>query len=301
VKALIRAARLPFLIVGFILFVLGSLWAVLSGATFSPGRVLLGYTIILCAQLSVHLSDEYFDVGSDRPGRSTIISGGTGVLLEQPGLRQPVKWIALGMIVASLALGLVLLRIYPYPWWIYAFVILGNLLGWFYSAPPLRFSERGLGEICYTIIGGFLIPGMGYLVLKGSLDAGGLYLLLPLVLYGLASILSGEMPDVEDDRLAHKATWLTRMGRAAGFMLIGGLLIVATGYFFLSARLFPRLVLDPRLVGMASLLPMGVGVLGILKRPRERQPATGIAAGIMFSMAAFCIFVDGYLVYLVVH
>ena len=26
----------------------------------------------------------------------------------------------------------------------------GNLAGWYYSAPPVRLSQRGFGELCYT-------------------------------------------------------------------------------------------------------------------------------------------------------
>ena len=299
-KNFFRVARPQFLIVGLALFLLGGLWAILLGASFSPMRLLLGYLVILPAQLSVHFSNDYFDVSSDRPGRPTFISGGGGVLLEHPELREPVKWIALGLIVSSLGMGFIFLHAYAYPLWIFGFVVLGNLLGWYYSAPPFRLSRRGLGEVCYTFIAGVLVPGMGYLALRGALDAGGLFFLLPLILYGLASILSVEMPDVEDDLLAHKETWLVRMGRAPGFTTIGCLLLAATGYFFLSPIFFPWQVrMDPRVLGVLSLLPSGVGLFGLLKRPLERQAATEIATGIVIMLAAFSIFVDGYLIYLV--
>jgi 1,4-dihydroxy-2-naphthoate octaprenyltransferase len=289
-KNLFRVARLQFLIAGLALFVLGGLWAVLLGASFSLLRLLLGYLVILPAQLSVHFSNDYFDVGSDRPGQPTLISGGGGVLLEHPELREPVKWIALGLILSSLGVGFVFLRMYAYPLWIFGFVVLGNLLGWCYSAPPVRLSRRGLGEVSYTFIAGCLVPGMGYLVLRGTLDAGGLFFLPPLILYGLASILSVEIPDVEDDTLSHKATWLARMGRASGFTAIGWLLVAATGYFFLSPMIFPRQArMDPRVLGVLSFLPLGVGLWGMLRRPLERKVATGIATGIVIMLAAFSI------------
>ena len=104
-KNLIRVARLPFLVAGLALYMLGALWALLLGASFSPMRLLLGYLVILPAQLSVHFSNDYFDVDSDRPGHSTFISGGGGVLLDHPELREPVKWIALGLMVSSLGNG----------------------------------------------------------------------------------------------------------------------------------------------------------------------------------------------------
>ena len=84
---LIEIARPPFLIVGMTLFLLGSLWAVLLGAIFSPSRLLFGYLVILPAQLSVHFGNDYFDMASDRPGRSMMISEGSGVLIEHTELR----------------------------------------------------------------------------------------------------------------------------------------------------------------------------------------------------------------------
>jgi hypothetical protein len=42
---------------------------------------------------------------------------------------------------------------------------------------------------------------------------------------------------------------------------------------------------------------MAVGLVGMLRRPLERKAATGI----VIMLAAFSIFVDGYLVYLAVH
>lgn len=299
---LFRVARLQFLVAGLALYLLGGLWAVLLGAPFALSRLLLGYLVILPAQLSVHFSNDYFDVGSDGPARPTLISGGGGVLLEHPELREPVKWIALGLIFSSLAIGVVFLQAFAYPLWLFGFVVLGNLLGWCYSAPPFSLSRRGLGEVCYTFIAGILVPGMGYLALRRAIDSGGLFLLLPLLLYGLVSILSVEVPDVEADLLAHKATWLVRMGRASGFMLIGWLLLTATGYFFITPLFFPLPVrVDPRVLGLLSLLPMAVGLVGMLRRPLERKAATGIATGIVIMLAAFSIFVDSYLIYLAAH
>src|SRR5512141_2324015 len=112
---LFKVARPQFLIVGLTLFVLGALWAVLLGAVFSPLHLLLEYLVILPAQLSVHFSNDYFDVETDKPGGGTLISGGDGVLLEHPELREPVKWIAVGLILFSNAMGILLVRLYSFP------------------------------------------------------------------------------------------------------------------------------------------------------------------------------------------
>ena len=296
---LLKIARLQFLIVGLSLFVLGALVAIIIGTSFSLGRLLVGYLVILPAQLSVHFSNDYFDFAYDRPGGPTLISGGGGVLLEHPELREPVKWIAIGLILFSIAMGIFFMRTYAFPFWIMGFVALGNLAGWCYSAPPFRLSHRGLGELCYTFAAGFLVPAMGYLTIRGALDTGGIFFLVPLTLYGLVSILSVEIPDMEDDRLGNKRTWVAVRGRGFGFMVIGWLLLAVTGYFFFFHRFYPRqLPLDFRIVGYLSLLPLLPGLLGMIMKPAEKQPAAKIATWIVITLAAFSIFVDGYLLYL---
>jgi 1,4-dihydroxy-2-naphthoate octaprenyltransferase len=289
-------------IYGLTLFVLGALWAVLLGAFFSPLRLLLGYLVILPAQLSVHFSNDYFDMESDRPGGTTLISGGGGVLLGHPELREPAKWIAVALIFLSFGMGVVFIQAYSYPFWMMGFVILGNLVGWCYSAPPIRLSHRGFGELCYAFIAGFLVPSMGYLVMRGFLDLDGIFFLIPLTLYGLVSILSVEIPDMEDDRLSSKRTWVTRMGRNHGFTFAGGLLLAATAYFFTFPLFNEKLIpLDLRVLGLFSLLPLGAGLSGLVKRPLDREPATRIATWIVITLAVFSVFVDSYLFYLTVN
>ncbi len=299
---LFRVARLQFLVAGVALYLVGALWARLSGAAFSFTALILGYLVVLPAQLSVHFSNDYFDIGSDQPGRPTLISGGGGVLLNHPELRQPVKWIAVGLVAFSLVMGAVFLWVQALPAWLFGLVLLGNSLGWFYSSPPLRLSQRGLGELCYTLIAGFLVPGLGYLALMRSLDRGGLFFLPPLLVYGLVSILSVEIPDVEDDRLAHKETWLARLGRPGGFTAIGLLLILATVYFFLPLPFLAHPAsFDPRAVGLLSLLPLSPGLAGMARRPVDREPATKLATGIVVSLAVFSFLVAGYLFWLAVR
>jgi len=296
---LLKVARPQFLIVGLALFVLGALVAIVLGAPFTLGRLLVGYLVIFPAQLSVHFSNDYFDVASDRPGGPTLISGGGGVLLEHPELREPVKWIAIGLIIFSIAMGIFFMRMYAFPFWILGFVALGNLVGWCYSAPPFRLSHRGLGELCYTFAAGFLVPAMGYLTMRGALDTGGIFFLVPLILYGLVSILSVEIPDMEDDRLSNKRTWVAVRGRGFGFVVIGWLLLAVTGYFFFFPRFYPQqLPLDFRIVGFLSLLPLLPGLLGLIQRPAEKQTAAKIATWIVVMLAVFSILVDGYLLYL---
>jgi 1,4-dihydroxy-2-naphthoate octaprenyltransferase len=296
---LLRVARPQFLIAGLFLFVFGASWAILLGAPFSLPKILLGYLVLLPAHLSISYSNDYFDVDVDQHGKPTFFSGGSGILVEHAVLRNPAKWVAIALILCSLALGILFQVVYSYPIWFLGLVALGNLLGWFYSAPPLRLAYRGLGELAMVLSIGLLIPGMGYLVTSGHIDQDGFLFVVPLVLYGLAFILSVEIPDMETDRLGNKRTWVARKGRSFGFTVTGASFLLATLFFlcfpWLTSRVYP---LDFRFLGILSLLPLGAGCIGLIKKPSEKLSATRVVYGIMIAFAVFCLLADGYLIFL---
>lgn len=295
---LFRVARVQFLGFGFALFLFGALWAILLGASPSIEQLLSGYLILALAQLSIHFSNDFFDATTDQLGGATLISGGSGVLQTLPELRGVVRWIAVALIVLSLGVGIAFIQAYAFPIWMLGFILLGNLVGWVYSAPPLRLCARGLGEIATAFSVGFLIPTMGYWVARGKLDWDGIFFLIPLLLYGLVMILAVEIPDMEGDRRAYKMNWVARWGRGFAYTAIGWLLIAATGYFFLASWFaVPTLPLNLNILGFLSLLPLGMGLIGMLKRPHERAPSIQIATGIILSLVAFAIVADGYLLY----
>jgi 1,4-dihydroxy-2-naphthoate octaprenyltransferase len=180
------------------LFAFGALWAVLMGAPVYLSRILLVYLVLLPAHLSISYSNDYFDIDVDKYDKPTLFSGGSGVLVDHPELRKPAKWTAITLILCSLALGIVFQILYSFPIWFLGIVLLGNLLGWFYSAPPLRFAYRGLGELSMAVSIGLLIR-FGYLVTSGQINMDGLLFIIPLMLYGLAFILNVEIPDMESD------------------------------------------------------------------------------------------------------
>ena len=296
---LLQVARPKFLLSGLALFVFGASWAVLLGAPFSLSRALLGYLVLLPAHLSVSYSNDYFDVDVDKYGKPTMFSGGSGVLIDHPELREPARWTAIALIVCSLALGIAYQIVFSFSIWFSVLVLVGNLLGWFYSAPPLRLAYRGLGELSMIGSIGLLIPGLGYMVTGGPIGQDGLLFVVPLMLYGLAFSLSVEIPDMESDRLGNKMTWVARKGRVSGFSLIAVSFLLATAYFLCSPWLTSRTYsLDLRLLGIASLIPLGAGCIGFLKRPLDRQAATRVVNGIMIAFAVFCILADGYMLYL---
>lgn len=296
---MVKVARLQFLVPALAIYLMGGLWAWHQGTSASLLVLLVGSLVALAATVSVHISNDYFDIGSDVRGHITLISGGSGVLIDHPELRQAAKWTAVGLILFSLAVGAVFLWMAHASFWFFGLMLLGNLIGWFYSAPPLRFSH-GVGEWCYPLLGGFLTPALGYLAVRGRLDMGGVFLVVPLLLLTLAGVLAVEIPDVEADQQGNKKTWVRLHGRKAGFTTIGIIVLAVAVYFFISPWLFPSFgTFRPWFAGLIALVPVSAGLAGWILRPVEERPATRLAVFIVFSVSAFCLLVDGYLIWLI--
>jgi 1,4-dihydroxy-2-naphthoate octaprenyltransferase len=142
---------------------------------------------------------------------------------------------------------------------------------------------------------------MGYLAATGTLDGNGLVIMIPLLLIGLAFILSVEIPDMEADRLGGKRTWVARRGRVFGFRVIGILLLAVAGYYFLVPAITAKsLPVNFRILGLFCLLPLCAAWIGIVKRPEGKQESTVIVNTIISAMIAFFVLADTYLVYLAI-
>lgn len=291
----LRLGRLHFVLAGLLLFSWGALLAVLAGAEAAWGRFALGYLVLFPAHLSVSYSNDYFDAEADAYGTPTLFTGGSGILQAEPALRPLARAIALGLIGLSLVMGIVFAWRYGRGVGFVGLVLLGNLLGWFYAAPPLRLSYRGLGEAATAAMVGFLLPALGFLVMAGALEGPFLLVAPALLLYGASFIVAVQIPDVEADRLAGKNTLVGRRGRPWAFSALGLLPSLATVYL-LVAGWFLRGVLALPLwpVGLLSVSVAVAGIVGAVRRPTQRTAATRLVNAFLIALVLFVLAADAY-------
>ncbi|WP_214084122.1 prenyltransferase [Methanoculleus sp.] len=277
-REFIRLGRFHFLLSGFIPFTAGALLAFLLGARFTPAQFVIGYAAMAAAHLSVHYSNDYFDADADRFVETTAISGGSGVLAANPNLKPAAFWAAVALMAVSVLIGYFFVTAYAYPVFFLVFGIAGNLLGWFYTAPPLAFAYHKLGEVTNMITFGLLMPGAGYFVAAGTLDAAFFAFAIPLSLYGLVFITSVEIPDMEGDIAGGKRTLIVRKGRIFGFGLIALAATLATAAltFFALTGFFAPVDFWP--VALFSCIPLGIALWGFSHRCAERAGALRYAA-----------------------
>ena len=178
------------------------------------------------------------------------------------------------------------------------FVLVGNALVWFYSAPPIKLSYRRLGEIA-NVINGFIMPAMGYFVVMGTIDLPFIIFSIPFVFLQLMFTIGVEIPDLEGDRLGGKITWTVSKGREFSFKLLGISAILTTTSFIVIplTNLFPQSI-NFLILALISVISLSLGIVAIIKRPIAKTPATKLATLNVASVFAVIILVNCYFVYL---
>jgi 1,4-dihydroxy-2-naphthoate octaprenyltransferase len=244
---------------------MGVLLAISSGVDFSFDLFI--YAIMLPAHLGLSYSNNYFDIDVDKHNSPTSISGGSKILNENPELRKTCLIIALFLMLISLVLSVFFIYIYNFSILFFFFILFANLLGFFYSAPPIKLAYRGFGEIANSITIGFLMPGIGYLVIKGFFDLFYFVFIFALFFYGLEFIILVEMPDMEGDKKGGKNTLIVKNGIKFGYKLILICLLVSSVYYLIISLvgIFSE-YFNYSVVFLISLIPLIVALRGLFNR-----------------------------------
>jgi len=297
-KLIIKLGRLNFLAGGFFLYTMGVLLAIVAGVDFSYVYFLFGYAIMLPAHLSLSYSNNYFDIQVDKFNKPVSISGGTKILIEKPELRNLCKNIAIGLIIISISITIVFVFLFSFPITYLGFIIFGNLLGWFYTAPPIKLAYRGLGEIANMINMGFLMPGIGYWTMSGNLDLFFLIFSIAFLLYGLNFMILVETPDMEGDRKAKKMTLVAKTGRILSYKITIITLLAASLYFLVFAYfgIFDSKI-DYGIMYILSFIPLFIAIYGWFKQPFAKKIATKTAQINLYTFSFFVFCINLYLLF----
>ncbi|MGB9937319.1 MAG: prenyltransferase [Methanobacterium sp.] len=296
---IIKLGRPMFLFDGFLLFLIGTLFAILFNAQFDLTKFLMGYCVLLLCHLAVHYSNDYYDSKTDTFFGPSPVSGGSGILIDNPELKQFSKYFAIFLNISSIALAGIFTVIFAYPIGFFLLAVFGNFLAWFYTAPPIKLAYRRLGELSNALYG-ILLPCAGFFTLMGTLTVPFLIFTIPLAFSRLVLTNSANTPDMEGDKLGGKITLVVEKGRKFGFKLIA----VSAVFMTLSFILIPLTGLFPSLMNfnvlvLISLVPLGLALLGYIKMPLDRESATKYATFNIQSIFLLGILINSYFAYLV--
>jgi len=264
----LAATRPAFLSVTLIGSLIGLATAYFSGYPLAPLKAVLTVFFALVAHAGVNVVNDYYDAlnGSDAANteRQFPFTGGSrfiqnGILSRREtglfgyallaSVIPPGIWLAANSAPALLLIGLA-----------------GLLVGWAYSAPPLKLMSRGVGEL--AIVAGWLLVCVGTdFVQRGGFVALPVVAGLPFALHVANILFINQFPDLKADAGAGKRTIVVRLG--ADLAKWGYPLIALLAHFWLVAMVIAGHLPVPALVATLTL-PLSLFATASLLRDAGR-------------------------------
>ena len=214
IKAWIGLSRPPFHTVGILPFMLGTFLAYKINSTISIEVFILGVSGVILIMLSTYHSGEYFDYEGDSLSNrlhENRFAGGSRVL--PAGRISPLVplWTSIVTLIIAGIIGIILqfiLKTGPYT---LVLGFLGAFPGFFYSTKPIRFVQRGFGEIFIGFCYGWLPVASAYYIQTGTIAPIIHWLWIPIGLSIFNVIFLNEFPDYEADKATDKKNLLYRL------------------------------------------------------------------------------------------
>jgi 1,4-dihydroxy-2-naphthoate octaprenyltransferase len=294
----LRATRLPFLTATFVPVLLG---IAVAGWTdgFNWWVALLTLIGAACIHLGLNVANDVFDTTSGADAANvnpTQFSGGSRVVHYGLLSLRTIALMSLGFYAVGIAIGLVLAA--TRGWDLLWLGVAGALISLFYTAPPLKFVHRGVGEIAVFLGFGPIMTLGAYFVQAQQYDWEPLLASLPVGILIALVLYVNEVPDRPADAAAGKRTLPVRFSKgvivnayAASVVLAFGLIVV----FALAGW-----IVRPAIIAVAAA-PLAVPVYRALRefydQPYALMPA--MAKNIQLHLATGVLLILGYVIAIV--
>jgi 1,4-dihydroxy-2-naphthoate octaprenyltransferase len=249
----LRTTRLPVLSATIVPVVLGITIAARQGS-FDLFTALLTVVGAAFVQLGLNVANDVFDSvqgADDANVTPTQFSGGSRVI--QYGLVSFRQMASLATIfyVAAGAIGLVLLAIRGSTE-LLVIGVAGFIVSIGYTAPPLKFVYRGLGEIAVAVgFGPLMLLGAYVVQTRGALSWEPFVASLPIALLVMLILYVNEIPDRRGDARVGKRTLPVRLSKATVIAGYRGSVIAA--YLILVAGVVTGLLPIPALLALLTI------------------------------------------------
>jgi 1,4-dihydroxy-2-naphthoate octaprenyltransferase len=271
-----KAFRFHFTSASFMPGILGGMIAWTNDGQFYPGYFLLVMSGLILNHIALNMTDDYYDfrhlVDVFAEEGKNPYTGGSGLLSS--GLIQPEKMRQVFIILYILTIGIGVFLGVMRGAFILFLLGVGFFCAFFYTAPPIQFGYRGLGEFAQLLCFG---PGIGlgaYYVQAQRISWEAFWGTLPFGIMLFSMITINEIPDYFEDRKGGKLNLVARFGREIGVWLFILSLLSAYGAI-LAGVILERVPV----LGLISLLtlPLAYKTISILRNfyqePIKMAPA----------------------------
>lgn len=234
VRGWLVMARIPFLSVGVMPFILGSYLAWRVSGTLHVPVLVVSVTAVVLIMLATYASGEYYDLEGDRLSarmERNRFTGGSQAVAQ--GTVPPFHALAAACLYAAAAavLGLVLRFYYHTGPWTIPLGVIGLFCGLFYSTRPIRIVKRGMGEIVIGLCYGWLPVAVSFYLQTSRFDLLAHWMSIPIALTIINVILINEFPDFPADRATGKKTLAVRIGKERASRLYAAVQVSAVLVF----------------------------------------------------------------------
>jgi len=294
------ASRAPFFTGSALPVGLGAAAAWYQTGRFNLPLFLLTLVGAVLIHAGANIANDYYDhlSGADdiNPHYFTPFFGGSRMI--QKGLMTPRATLVSGLACLGVAavIGLVLAWLRGWP--VLALGVVGILSGFFYTAPPVKLSYRGWGELAIALDFGVLMVAGAQYVQVQQITGVGLAASAPVALLILLVLYVNQFPDAPADGEAGKRHLVVRMGTARaryGVPILFGLvylsILLAVAFGLAPGWCLIALVAAPLAAGASAVVMQYHG------QPKRLVPASAmtIAAHAVTSLLLIVGFIVGAL------
>jgi 1,4-dihydroxy-2-naphthoate polyprenyltransferase len=235
--------------------------ALAADREFHAGLFLLALLGSVFIQAGTNLATDFFDFTDRVQPRATL--GGaiqSGLLTANAVHRAAIAAFAAGSVC-----GLIIVAYTGWP--VLSAGLASVAAGYFYTAGPVMYGRRGLGEVMVFLFMGVLMVMASYYVQVQQLTWASLYASLPVGLLVANILHANNMRDIENDRRARKITIAGLVGRPAADYILYALVIAAYSVVAVCAA-------AGALSSWALLVVFSLpATVSMLKKLAEREPA----------------------------
>lgn len=182
------------------------------------------------------------------------------------------------LMVAVVPLGLYL--VYHSGWHLLIIGIVGLLGGYYYTAPPIRYKDRGLGVFLVFFLMGVLMIYGSYYALHPNFSWSVIWLSLPISFLTSLLLLSNEIRDYQVDKRHNIHTLTVAKGLSFARHLYYVLAVAA--FVSLLALIMVGLLPLVSLSAFAALLPLRIALKYLYLPHQQRTPLTPKTAKVHF-------------------
>ena len=288
-QTLVRMTRPGFLVITAVACVLGISVAAACGHGPDGWTALATLALALLMHAAANVLNDYHDAlnGADEANTQGLFPFTGGARLIQNGqvTLDDTRQLAKALIVFLIPCG-VLLAVKT-GGGLMGLGLVGLLLGWGYSAPPLALMKRGMGEFTVALTWGLVVIGADY-VQRGQ------FFMIPAAVAVSYALLVGNIllingfPDALADAQVDKRTVVVRLGPQRAAWLYMCIALLAHAWVVVGVGLFIQP--EPALWGLASA-PLSLCALVLLfkyaEQPARLRPAIvlTIAAAVLHGLA----------------